>query len=563
MLAFLRTPGPLRRFLLASLQSSMGNAIGYVALLLLAYEHFRSPWAISLVLLADFLPAILLGPVFGALADRLSRRKLVVGADVLRAAAFAGLAFTESFAIVLALALVAGAGTALYQPASKAALAGLAGKRAEAAMGALVMIWSAASVAGPALGAALLLGVSTSVLLLLNAATFVASALVLNRLSLDREETVHGAVATSDNMNLAIAAGELVTAHEADVAIGHGVRAGLRAAHAVHGLSAIVGAGAAATLAFSLMNVAEPLLATDDLDAGEAGFALLVCAFGIGSTLGALRGRADVRLLVGGLAGGGLALCASAVVPSLALAALTFLVTGLFAGAVMSTDHQLVARIAPDAIRGRVFGLKDSLDSMAFCAAFAGGGVIASIGGSRAVFAVSGCGALLVAGAAALGAAPSARDGRRACVSARGDAPILPVHALSARRPPAPGSTRSARDGRQRLDGELEVARLEADVALLAHRARRDPNRLDGRGVGEQRHDDEELDRNRPGPAIGVGRARHVGARLVEDLRDAEHAAPARGVEHEPVAGGHPGPARERRPARIDERAAGAQPAVG
>ncbi len=232
------------------------------------------------MLLADFLPAILLGPLFGALADRLSRRKLVVGADLLRAAAFIGLAFTDSFALVLVLALVAGMGTALYQPASKAALAGLAGKRAEDAMGALVTIWSAASVAGPALGAALLLGVSTSVLLALNAASFLVSALVLNRLALDREETVHGAVATSDNVNLAIAAGELVTAHEADVAIGHGVRAGLRAAHAVPGLSAVVGAGAAATLAFSLMNVAEPLLATDELDAGEAGFALLVCVFG-------------------------------------------------------------------------------------------------------------------------------------------------------------------------------------------------------------------------------------------------------------------------------------------
>jgi MFS family permease len=402
VLAFLRTPGPIRRFLLASLQSSIGNTIGYVALLLLAYDELRSPWAVSLVLLADFLPAIVLGPLFGALADRWSRRMLVVGADLLRAAAFVALAFADSFAVVFALAVVAGMGTALYQPASKTALAGLAGKRAEEALGALVTIWSAASVVGPGLGAALLLGVSTSGLMLIDAASFLVSALVLNRLALDREETVSGAVAMSDNVNLAIAAGELVTAHEADVAIGHGVRAGVRAARAVAGLGAVVGAGAAATLAFSLMNVAEPLLAKDELHAGDAGFALLVCVFGVGSTLGALRGRADLQILTVGLAGGGVALCASALAPSLPVAALTFLATGLFAGAVMSTDHQLVARMAPDAIRGRVFGLKDSLDSIAFCAAFAGGGVIASIGDSRAVFAVSGAGALLVAVLAAV-----------------------------------------------------------------------------------------------------------------------------------------------------------------
>ncbi|MEY2442876.1 MAG: hypothetical protein QOJ46_2302 [bacterium] len=397
MLAFVRTPGPVRRFLLTALQSSIGNAVGYVALLLLAYERFRSPWAVSLVLLADFLPAIVLAPVFGALADRYSRRALVVGGDMLCCAAFAALAFAGSFALILALALVAGVGTAMHHPAAKAALAGLAGPRADAAMGALVTIWSAATVAGPALGAALLLAVSPSVLLGLDAATFLASAIVLSRLPLDRPKRVASAVAASDNVNLAIAAGELVTAHEAEAAVGHGVRAGLRAARAVGGLGAVVGAGAAATLAFSLMNVAEPLLAKDELDAGGAGFALLVCAYGIGSTLGSLRGRADVRFLLASLAAGGLGLCASAIAVTLPVATASFLATGLFAGAVMSSDQQLVASMAPDAIRGRVFGLKDSLDSIAFCAAFVGGGVIASLGDSRAVFAVSGAGALLVA----------------------------------------------------------------------------------------------------------------------------------------------------------------------
>jgi MFS family permease len=397
----MRTPGSVRRFLLASLQSSVGNAIGYVALLLLAYEKLHSPWAVSLVLLADFLPAIALAPLFGALADRWSRRALIVGAELLCGVAYVGLAFAGTFGVVLALALVAGMGTAMYHPASKSALAGLAGDDAEAAMGALVTTWSAASVAGPALGAALLLAVSTSALLLIDAATFFVSALVLSRLVLDREDTVHP-VAASDNVNLAIAAGELVTAQDADAGVGHGVLAGLRAARAVGGLGAVVGAGAAATLTFSLMNVAEPLLATDELDAGGAGFALLVCAYGVGSTLGALRGRADARILVGSLAGGGLALCASAFAPSLTVAAMTFLVTGLFGGVVMSSDHQLVTRMAPVVIRGRVFGLKDSLDSIAFCAAFAGGGVIASLGGSRAVFAVSGIGALLVSVLAAV-----------------------------------------------------------------------------------------------------------------------------------------------------------------
>jgi MFS family permease len=406
VLAFFRTAGPVRRFLLASMQSSVGNAIGYVALLLLAYDRFHSPWAVSLVLLADFLPAIVLAPVFGALADRYSRRLLTVSADLLRCGAFVGLALADSFTAILALALIAGTGTALYHPASKSALAELAGPHAGTAMGALVTIWSAASVAGPALGAALLLTLTPPTLLLLDAATFLISALVLNKLPLDHHHdaaTGRGdASAQSDNVNLAIAAGELVTTHDGDAAIGHGVSAGLRAARDIDGLDTVVSAGVAATLAFSLMNVAEPLLATDELRAGGAGFALLVCLFGVGSTVGALNGRADPRILLASLAGGGLLLCASALAQSLAFAAVTFLGTGLFAGAVMSSDHQLVARLAPPEIRGRIFGLKDSLDAIAFCSAFVAGGLIATLGDSRTVFAASGTGALLVATLAAI-----------------------------------------------------------------------------------------------------------------------------------------------------------------
>ncbi|MEA2243527.1 MAG: hypothetical protein QOD24_3083 [Solirubrobacteraceae bacterium] len=418
MLELIRTPGPVRSLLLVSLQSSVGNAIGYVALVLVAYDRFRSPWAVSLVLLADFLPAIALGPVFGALADRCSRRTLAVSADLLRAAAFVGLALAGSFAAILALALVAGMGTALYHPATKSALAGLAGPRGDTAMGALVTIWSAASVAGPALATGLLLVLSPAGLLLVNATTFLVSAAVLSRLPLDREAAAEPqAAAAPDDLNVAIVTGEPVVSPESEDALGHGVRAGLRAARQVDGLSTVVGAGVAATLAFSLMNVAEPLLATDELDAGDAGFALLVCLYGVGSTVGTLHGRAELRFLVEGLAGGGLLLFASALAPSVTVAAVTFLGTGLFAGAVMSSDHQLVARLAPAPIRGRVFGLKDSLDAIAFSTAFVAGGLIASLGDSRAVFAVAGASTLLVAALGALGLrhtrVGSATDGQR------------------------------------------------------------------------------------------------------------------------------------------------------
>ncbi len=381
MRELLKTPGGVRPFLAASFQSSIGNAIGYIALLLLAYDMTRSAWAVSAVLLAEFIPAIALGPLFGALADRHRRRTLVVTADLLRCAAFVALAFAGSLPALVGLALVAGVGGALYQPAAKSALPGLAGEHADRAMAALVASWSAAGMIGPGLGAGLLVVMSSADLLLVNAATFLLSAIVLSRLAIDgpaRTASPAAAVVDGDGA-------------------GHGVRAGLSTVRRVPGLAVVVGAGAATTLAFSMMNVAEPLLARQELETGGAGFALLVCAFGIGSTIGALRGRANGWAMLVALAGGGLALLASAFAPSVAVAAVTFLVTGIFAGAFMSSEHQLIARLAPQAVLGRVFGLKDSLDAMALCGAFVGGALIASHSDARIVFAVSGAAALVAA----------------------------------------------------------------------------------------------------------------------------------------------------------------------
>jgi hypothetical protein len=280
-------------------------------------------------------------------------------------------------------------------------------------MAALVASWSAAGMIGPGLGAAMLVALSPANLMLVNAATFLLSAIVLGRLPIDAPAPAPGRAAA------AAAGGAGAPGAE------HGVRAGLRAACGIPGLAVVVGAGVAATLAFSMMNVAEPLLAREVLGTGGAGFALLVCAFGIGSTVGALRGRANGWALLATLAGGGIALVASALAPSVALAAATFLVTGLFVGAFMSCEHQLIARLAPQEVLGRVFGLKDSLDAVALCAAFVGGALIASHSDARVVFAASGTAALVAALASTVlllraGVVTSPRPGRRAPRPQRG-----------------------------------------------------------------------------------------------------------------------------------------------
>ena len=61
---------PSRRFFAAHAQSCLGSGLAYVALPLLAYDRFGSAWAVVAVLLPDLLPAVVLGPLIGALVDR-------------------------------------------------------------------------------------------------------------------------------------------------------------------------------------------------------------------------------------------------------------------------------------------------------------------------------------------------------------------------------------------------------------------------------------------------------------------------------------------------------------
>src|SRR5207248_421491 len=114
-----------RVFLLTYAQSALGTGAAAVALMVIAYQRWHSPWAITLVLLGTFFPPGVLGPFFGAAVDRYSRRRCAIAADVLRAAAFAGIGLSHGIGLTLALAFVAGTGTALFSPAALASLPSL------------------------------------------------------------------------------------------------------------------------------------------------------------------------------------------------------------------------------------------------------------------------------------------------------------------------------------------------------------------------------------------------------------------------------------------------------
>ena len=101
-----------RWFFVAHLQGSLGAGAGYIALLVLAYDRIGSAWGATAVLLADVLPAMLLGPLLGGLIDRTSRLGVAILADVIRAVAFTGLVLVDGTVAMVLFALLAGLGTA-------------------------------------------------------------------------------------------------------------------------------------------------------------------------------------------------------------------------------------------------------------------------------------------------------------------------------------------------------------------------------------------------------------------------------------------------------------------
>src|SRR4051794_6890986 len=198
-IALLRQERHARWFFGALAQSSLGTGAAYVALLLIAYQRFHSPWAISLILLAEFAPAMVLGPVLGAAADRWSRRWCAVGADVVRAAAFIAIGFVGSFEATSLLAVLAGLGTALFRPAILAGLPSLVPpERAAATTSLYGAIVDAGYTVGPAVAAAGLLVLDAEDLLVANGVTFALSALVIARLRFRRTAAAESETEPSD-----------------------------------------------------------------------------------------------------------------------------------------------------------------------------------------------------------------------------------------------------------------------------------------------------------------------------------------------------------------------------
>ena len=172
-----------RLLFLATLGSGIGTMLAVIALTVDVYERTGSGAWVSAVLVADFVPTIAIGLLLGPLVDRLSRRWLMVGADLVRLAAFVALPFAPSAGAIVALALVVGFANGFFRPAAYAGMPNLVDRADLARANSLFqatdnLTW----LLGPLLGGVLLAAYGPDVPYLVNAATFALSAVLVLRI---------------------------------------------------------------------------------------------------------------------------------------------------------------------------------------------------------------------------------------------------------------------------------------------------------------------------------------------------------------------------------------------
>ena len=329
--------------------SQAGDWLYNLALLAFVYERTGSTAWVGITTAARILPEVALGPIGGVLADRYDRRLVMIASDVLRAAAMGALAvvaLTGAPAILAPLlAAVCTAAGAAYPQCVVAVMPRLVGAGdLAAANAARIGITSLCVIAGPALGAALLLLSSTAVVFAVNGATFLVGAAVVT--ALPREALRRPAFAVE----------EVHASIRADLAVGW------RALREQPDALALVGADVVSSAIYGALTVLFVLVG-ERLGLGAAGYGYLLSALGVGGVLSAgLAHRAASsdrprRALVVAAAAIGVSLVVFTLSGSLAVAIVlaAAIGAGLFATEVVA-DTTLQRSLDP-AVFARAYGL--------------------------------------------------------------------------------------------------------------------------------------------------------------------------------------------------------------
>jgi len=355
---------PFRRLWIATSLSSLGDWLSLLALtaeavILSKRGVAASGAAVSGVWLTSLLPALLLGPLAGAVADRLDRRVNMIIGDVLRAALYASIPLNLAFGVVNELTWIyvvqflASCASLFWSPAKDASIPNLVppDKLEEANQYSLFTTFGTAPVAG--LIFALLAGVGRSLgsdqvnlALYFNAATFVVSAVTIYALK-ELPKRKASARISAPSVAKTIWEGWKFLGQTPVV---RGLVIGMVGAFAAGGV--VIGLG--------------PSYIRNTLDGGSAGWGAVFTAIFIGLAAGMflglriLRGFSRRRLFGLSIVGAAVPLILIALIPNLVIVVFLVVLLGAFAGIAYVTGYTIVGIEVDDETRGRTFAFLQS-----------------------------------------------------------------------------------------------------------------------------------------------------------------------------------------------------------
>jgi MFS family permease len=412
----LRRATAFRSLFLATAASTIGTYLALIALIVDVYDRTHSGAWVAALLIVEFLPMLAIGLLLGPLVDRLPRRSLMIGADLVRFGVFAALPFAPGALGIVVLAGIAGFATGFFRPAVYAGLPNLASDRdLPQANSLLQAVESLSGLIGPLAGGAIVAASSPDVNYAINAFTFLVSAAFLLRIPVAR---LQQRVAASEG-------------HLRDL------REGFRLVRGSRSLLTVLIVWTIVMIGNGNMNVSEVILVKDAMNGGDFGFGLLMAVSGLGLLVGSLVGGSIVeRRTMAESYGGAIVLMAlgaglTAISPTVWVALAFLVVFGIGNGVALVCNPVFIQRGAPDELRGRAFTVIMSVTAAVLGLSMAAAGPFTDAVGPRWVWAFM-AGAYAVAAGVALILARPVR-----APSHVEPAPSLPLVA-GGTRPPRP-----------------------------------------------------------------------------------------------------------------------------
>jgi MFS family permease len=370
----------VRRLALARFISFAGTQAAYIALIALVYERSDASglW-ISAALVAALGARVVASPWAGSLADYFDRRWVMVMSDLAAAVCFVALSAVQSLPLLVVLAAVAGIAEAPLSPASGGLLTMLVPEERRGwANGALSMGTSGGMLIGAACGGILVASFGASTAFLINAFSFLVSAVLAASIR-----------------------GRFVTAVR-DEPEHRGALKGVRFLLADRTLRLATFSVALLALGLGMANLAElPLFV--HLGAGNVGFGVAVAAWAGGQITGARLAShiTDARRERLALIAGGAVLAAaiglSGAVPIFAAVALLFVLGGLGNAFLNISVVMMIQRWSPDQVRGRTIAAFEAIANTAVgISLIVGGLLLAPLGASGVYLLAGGLGGIAV-----------------------------------------------------------------------------------------------------------------------------------------------------------------------